>query len=503
MGTKHLKAIISLCLLFFVLQSADAAKYRFRFIYGLGTNKAEKALIFYQLIDKSGNAMEKVPISIEDKGSAIIKFSKRKIKEIRFSGYFLDSDNKKRKKILTTSKQIISLAKGSSNTNIVPITAAEEITDSFTNIADILGELSEKRYVDILNKAPKDGGFQLSNVYPVGKFILYNPKTGISKDVMTFDKEGSFFIESSKSIYDEYLLRKDAGVSVDLKYKRLNSISTANQKQQFIKFVVQIDTLQIIHWQSKVSEMEFLYNRAQEGRMHYLFTELKRNPDTKLFFISSCIRIKDFSLFSQVGDSIGTTQDMNLNVPGNTSNISIKSGIVYSSSEGKTSINKTSIFYTGFGVRDYTFFVRNMLDDINLKEQICDSKRQLDLYGNQIKDLFHDIQKVDSSLIDFDSPEIICRFFENISERQLNQIPDTLNPELKRDLFMKNQNIQFYNAALFALQEKIGFYIDTRNYLGMLEGELFRKNDNNVNMFIPPKEIKVENDVIENALSGN
>ncbi|MFA8298712.1 MAG: hypothetical protein ACEPOV_00965 [Hyphomicrobiales bacterium] len=487
-------------LLFFVLTSTMgfAAKYSFNFVFGVGSPKTEKALVFYQLIEKSGNALDKIPVSIENGESITIRIRKRKIKAVKFSGYFLNSDNKTRKSILTVSKNVESLIKRGKG-NIVTISAATEIAEDFSSIADIMTELSEKRYVDILNKSKKPG-YSQSNVYPVGKFILYDPDNNISKDVLTFDAKSSYFIESSKSIYDEYLLRKEAGASVNLRYRKLNSIESSSGKTQYIKFIVKIDTIQIIHWQSKVSEMEFLYDKAQAGRLRYLFTELKRNPKAKLYFISSCMKIKDFTLFSQVGDSIGTVQDVNLSLPSGASNISVKSGVVYSSSEGKKSINKTSIFYTGFGVRDYTLFARGLLNELDINEQLKIADDELAEAELEIKSLFKDIQKVDTNIIDFDSPEIIVHFFEDLNEKIMLPIADSLDITEKQRRVKANMNASYFNAALISLKEKIDIYKEKKEYLDLIKLEQYARREGGNQRFVLPKETKIESEIIEQTL---
>ena len=433
-------------LLILISSNTFAGTYYFKFDYGIGMNIKEKSLCFYQLVENSGAISDKIPLNVFNGYVTSIKIKKNKIKEIIFSGYFLDTEANKRRSFLRVSKPSNSLTRGANKPNSILIIAATEEDNNFTPVAELLRVLSNKEYNKLLSKKNNEL-FGYNNTFPIGRFILYNTKENKSKDVLEMPSKNPPFIQNSRAIYDHYILRKQLGVNFEAGYQKLK-VTTQTDKQQYIEYTVKIDTLQVLIWIAEESEMKFLYDKVNEGKLNFLKTDIEENDDWKLYFVSSCLKIKNFKIVSQVFDSLSTSTSINVDIPANISDLTIRAGVVYGKYEGSKNVDETFIYYTGFKVRDYTKNIRDYFEQKSLQDRITDAEQELNSSENEIRDLFKDFRKVDTNIVDFSSTDMIVRFFEKVDLKQFKEINDTLSLEIKQKLELENIQINNYKIAL-------------------------------------------------------
>ncbi|HYG52458.1 MAG TPA: hypothetical protein VD905_16215 [Flavobacteriales bacterium] len=239
-------------------------------------------------------------------------------------------------------------------------------------------------------------GYNYDNVYPLGKFVIYNPTTKKTINALDMTEGGKIWIDMSKTIKDHYVLKKNAGFEFSVNYSRLAGVSTNTQKQQYIKYTVSIDTMQLQHWNSNVSEMEFLNEKASKGELDFLKNTFESDPNNKLYFISSCLKIKDFNVLYQTHDSLASLTTANLDLP-NAARLSIRGNVLYTLHEGSSNIDKTHIYYTGFGVRDYSDFFSDLLVNSNINNKIQHAKEVVSKHEQTVKDQFTDLRTLESN----------------------------------------------------------------------------------------------------------
>jgi len=496
MKSQAKKVNFAILLLLFSFNGV-AAVYHFKFDYGIGMNTDKKSICFYQLVESSGKISEKIPVNITNGIIIPIKFKKSKVREIIFSGYYLDAEVKKRRSFLGVSKLVNSLTRGEKKPNSVLIIAATEEDNNYTPVAELVRILSNKEYNKLLNRSNNEV-FGYNNTFPIGQFILYNPEQNISKDVIKMHSKNAPFIQNSRAVYDHYILQKQLGVDFEAGYKRLN-VATHTDKQQFIEYTVKIDTLQMINWISEESEMKFLYDKVNKNELDFLRKDIEEIQDWRLYFVSSCLEIKNFKIESQVFDSLATATNVNIDVPADASDLTIKAGVVYGKSEGSMHTDETFIYYTGFKVRDYTKNIRDYFASKSLEERIVDAENELNNKESEVKELFVDFRKVDSSILDFTSTDMIIRFFEKVEPKEFKLITDTLVSEIKLELEAENIQILNCNFALEVLKEKIVEYKNAKNYLDELNNEKI-SGKTNIQHAMQPKEIKIDDRIVEGAI---
>ena len=163
--------LLIVCLL--ISQFSFAKKYKFKFVFTYGMLGIENALVNYQLNEKNGQPFTKQPLSVSNNKVEEIDIDKNKYLSIEFSGYTLG--NKSRKVILTRSLNIISLNKDKEN--IIELIFADVQESDFVPLPEILRTLSQTRYNQLLTNA-KNSKFSYDNVFPIGRFILFDTKTG-------------------------------------------------------------------------------------------------------------------------------------------------------------------------------------------------------------------------------------------------------------------------------------------------------------------------------------
>ncbi len=489
---KNFLFTITLSLSFLTSYSAT---YEFRFDYGIGMDMEQSSLCFYQLKSESGVLSDKIPLNVSNGKVVPIKLNKKKIQEIIFSGYYLDSELNKRRSFLGISRPIANLNRREVN-NILIVAATEE-DDNFTPVAELLRILSNKEYNELLNRK-NDEVYGDANTFPIGRFILYNPDQNISKDVIPMPSTAPPFVQNSRAIYDHYILRKQLGVDFNAGYQKL-SVATQNGKQQFIEYSVKIDTMRVLNWISPEGEMKFLYDQVNKGNLDWLNSDLSNNQNWKLYFVSSCIEIKNFLISSQVFDSLASVTSLNVDIPVNASDLTIKAGVVYGKYEGSQNTDHTFHYFTGFNVRDYTKNIKDFLAHKSLQDRIDDAEVDLEKVKNETLELYADLRKLNLSIIEFGSTELIVGFFEKVEPQTYLELPDLSNADQIKQIEMENGKIRNYNIALEIFKEKIVEYKNSKNYLDDLSSELVRGRSDATNE-MQPNEIKVDDAVVENAI---
>lgn len=497
MTKKGSRSVIFVGLISFVCINLSAGTYYFKFDYGMGMNKSEQSICFYQIVENSGVTSNKQPLSISNGHIEILDLRKKKVKEIIFSGYLIDSKDNKRRSFLSVSKPIHTLNTGQKRINSILIIAATEEDDNFTPVAELLRILNNQEYNNILNKN-KDEKFGYNNTFPIGRFILYNPRENKSKDVLEIPSLKPPFVQNSRSISDHYILRKQLGVNLDLGYSRLN-VASETDKQQYIEYLVQIDTLEILNWNGERSEMQFLYDKVNSGGLDFLQSEIERDSTLKLYFVSSCVKVKNFKIKSQVFDSIAIANSIDIEVPAKATDLTIRAEVLYARFEGTQNVDETHIYYTGFRVRDYTPNVRDYFKKNTLQTRIYNAKIELDGAENDLRQFFDDFRKIDSSITDFDNTTMIVRFFEEVGPRDYRSISDTISSEKNRELEKENKEIEDYNLALSIFKEIIVEFKNKKNYLEELK-QIDLEKITTIIEAVQPKEIKIGDEIIENAL---
>ena len=260
-----------------------AGNYYFKFSLGIGTSDAKEVLIYYQVTDKSGNKGALTPYSITNLSSIDmlkVNMKKRSTRFINFEGFIIEADGTK-KPILKLQSKIENLKKGKSNFSQLDLVAVTPQNIISKPLTEFISEIERKNYLSILKKK-KDEAFNYNNFFPLGKFILYDPIKKESIDAITAETNFPEFIESSKSIKDHYLLKKKAGVDLEVKYAKLASASLNNTKQQYIEYLIEIKKMQVLHWQSNKSEAEYLYEKYKDNDLGIIANSFKANPDYKL-----------------------------------------------------------------------------------------------------------------------------------------------------------------------------------------------------------------------------
>jgi len=63
----------------------------------------------------------------------------------------------------------------------------------------------------------------------------------------------------------------------------------------------------------------------------------------------------------------------NLDIPTNGTNLTIRGGVVYSLKEGSKNEDRTSIFYTAFGIRDYTSYLKGIFSNLDINSKITEA----------------------------------------------------------------------------------------------------------------------------------
>jgi hypothetical protein len=481
-----------LIITFLISTNLFAGNYYFKFNMGIGTSDANEILIYYQITDKNGSKGALTPYSIRNINSIDllkVRMKKSRTKFINFEGFVIEADGTK-KPILKLQSKIENLKTGESNFTLLDLNAVTPQNITSKPLTEFISEIERKNYLSILKKK-KDEAFNYNNFFPLGKFILYDPIEKESIDAITVNTDSPEFIESSKSIKDHYLLRKKAGANLDVKYAKLANASLNNSKQQYIEYLIEIKKIQVLHWQSDKSEAEYLYERYENNDLGILANSFESNPNYKLYFVSSCVKINDFTVATAVHDSISTVAKVNANIPvANSPFITVNAGIIYSRDEAATTKDSTQVYYTGFRVRDYTDFVKGLILDLDLSNKLEKTKNKFDKQKQNVIDNFKSLRVVDNSFIEFKSASVIARFFENIAPKEF-----THNEELSDDLNeIENRKIDSYNSLLEELKESIIEYKNIKNYLKSLEtadaneSEIIKTN---------PKEKRLEDEVIE------
>lgn len=490
-----MKKLFVICFVLMIFDgSAFGQNYNMKFIYGIGSIKDSKALMFYELIDNGGKPSEKIPLSVTDNHSEMIRIKRNTYQEIRFSGYFYSENENISRNILLVSKAIPDLKKGKNETNMISVIGAVTEEGNITPLPELINQISQARYNELLRKDKNDLiDFDYSNIRPIGRFIIYDPISGNVKDAFVMPQDNPIFIESSKKISDHFVLKKKQGVSFNIAYAKLAGVTTDNDKQQFIEYLVSIDTLQVQHWQSKKSEMQFLFESANENKLDFLKNEFTSNSDLKFFFISSCIRIKDFLLKYETHDSIGSVTTANLDIPLNGTNLTIRGGVVYALKVGSRNEDKTNIFYTAFGIRDYTSYLKGIFGDMNINAKITEANTKLQAIQSSVKSQFNDLRLADESLINFENINMIVGFIGALNEKEFRTKSDTLSFDEKNDCDIFNSKALIFNTALTTLKNTITDFSNQNAYLSNLLAE---KNNSSGLEYLQPAVIRVPDDKI-------
>ncbi|GGF50915.1 hypothetical protein GCM10011339_44320 [Echinicola rosea] len=375
--------------------------------------------------------------------------------------------------------------------------AATKDDDNFTPVAELFRIMSNKEYNKLLDRKNNEI-YGDASTFPIGRFILHNPDQNKSKDVIPMPFTAAPFVQNSRAIYDHYILRKQLGVDFNAGYQKLN-VATQNDKQQFIEYSVKIDTMRVLNWVSPEGEMKFLYDQVNKGNLDWLHSDLSSNQNWKLYFVSSCIEIKNFMISSQVFDSLASATNLNVNIPANASDLTIKAGVVYGKYEGSQNTDHTFHYYTGFNVRDYTKNIKDFLAHKSLQDRVNDAQVDLENMEKQTLQLYADLRKLDSSIIEFGSTDLIVRFFEKVEPKTYMELPDSADLNQTQQIELVNGKIRNYNIALEIFKEKIVEYKNSKNYFDDLSSELVKGRSDATNE-IQPKEIQVDDAVVENAI---
>ncbi|WP_420553485.1 hypothetical protein [Tenacibaculum aiptasiae] len=477
---------------FLISTNLFAGSYYFKFNLGIGTSNANEVLIYYQITDKNGSKGHLTPYSIRNLNSIKllkIKLKKRKTKFINFEGFIIEADGTK-KPILKLQSKIENIKTGKSNFTLLDLNAVIPRNIAPKPITEFISEIERKNYLSILKKE-KDKAFNYNNFFPLGKFILYDPIGKKSLDAITVKTNSPEFIESSKGIKDHYFLRKKAGGNLDVKYTKLFSTSLNSSKQQYIEYLIEIKKMQVLHWQSDKSEAEYLYERYEKNNLGILANSFESNPNYKLYFVSSCVKINDFKIATAVHDSISTVAKVNVNISAaNNPFITVNGGVIYSRDEVASTKDSTQVYYTGFRVRDYTDYVKGLILNLDLTNKLDKTKSKFNNQRQNVISNFKNLREIDNSFIEFKSASAIARFFENIAPKEF-----TINEELSDDLNkIEKIKIDSYNTLLDELKESIIEYKNIKNYLKSLETADI--NDSQI-IKTNPKEKRIEDEVIE------
>ncbi|GFE03171.1 hypothetical protein KUL156_57630 [Alteromonas sp. KUL156] len=484
-----------LILVFLMNMNLFAGNYYFKFNLGVGTSETREVLIYYQVIDKAGNKSILTPYSITNLSSIEmlkIKIKKNKTRYINFEGFVVEKDGTK-KPILKLQSKIDNLKTGKSNFTLLDLNAVTPQNISPKPLSEFISEIERKNYLSILKKK-KGRLFNYNNFFPLGKFILYDPIKKESIDAITIKTNSLEFIESSKSIKDHYLLKKKAGTNLEVKYAKLANASLSNSKQQYIEYLIEIKKMQVLHWQSNKSEAEYLYEKYKNKDLGIIAKSFEKNPNYKLYFVSSCVKIDNFTVLTAVHDSISTVANVNASIPILNPFITVNAGVIYSRDEAATTKDSTQIYYTGFRVRDYTNFVKGLILDLDLTNKLEKTRDSFVKQERKVVNNFKNLRAIDSSFIEFKSANVISRFFENIERKEF-----VANEELNEALNNKNKLIiDSYNVLLEELKESIIEYKNIKNYLESLELADFKTS--NTNFITNPKEKRLEDEIVESIL---
>ena len=486
-----------LLLVFTFLLSVNlfAGNYYFKINLGIGTADANEILLYYQLTDISGSKGLLTPYTIRNINSIDllkVRMKKSRTKFIDFEGYVVES-NGTRKPILRIQFNMENLKTGESNSTLVDLNAVSSPPVNPKPLTEFISEIERKNYLNILKKK-KNEVFNYNNFFPLGKFILYDPSNKVSIDAITVGTNSSEYVESSKSIKDHYLLKKKAGENLDVKYAKLANASLNNSKQQYIEYLIEINEIQVLHWQSDKSVAEYLYERYKNNNLGILVSSFESNPNYKLYFVSSCVKINDFIVSTAVHDSISTVAEVNANINfASNTLLTVSAGVIYSRDEAATTKESTNIYYTGFRVRDYTDFVKGLILNLSLSKRLGEAKIKFNEQERMVKNNFENLKDLDNSLMDFESASVISRFFENIEIKEFSS-NEELSDSLNR---VEKIKIDAYNALLEELKESIIEYKNIKNYLKSLE-----TTNANESGFIGtnPKEKRLEDGVIESLI---
>ncbi|SEW40436.1 hypothetical protein [Chitinophaga arvensicola] len=481
-------------ILLFVTINCFGKDFTFQFLYGFGLSNTENCLLFYQLQEKSGRLTEKEPLSVSNNTIKKISIDTKDYVSIIISGYSLDEN--KRKNILTRSFPIASLKKKENNN--IDLIAAVVQPESYTPVAELIRLSSQSRYYELLRR-DKDNRLNYDQIIPIGSFIIYDPNDSTNiKSAFNMPNDNFPFIESSKKIVDRYVLKKNAGFDLQIDYKTLLNASTNNAKSQYIEYLISIDSLQILHWQSKKSEMQYLAEEINKGNLIFLKDYLDSNPSLKFFFISSCAAIKSFKIQYQTHDSLSSISDLNVNLSNTPVALSIKAKIVYVAEEGMKSLDETHEYYTAFSGRDYTTFVRGLLNKYDKENQIKKAQSDSASTSQDLISTYNEFRKIDSTLVNFNSPSVIEGFANVLTIQDYVASSDTSGQEEKQRIDIQNAKFKVYNAALMVLKTKATAYKNSLTYLNTLQ------TSNRVNTQVTPPEVVTLSDIlVEKALKNS
>jgi len=484
--------LLFLCL---VASATSAQRLKFKFVYGVGASKEQEALLFYEFVPESGVPAAKNPISV--KSNAIEEISvPKKTTEIRFSGTLLTGNQKTGAAVMVVSKLVRDLKK--KEDNVIQLIGIPEGSASPTPLPEVINQLAQARYNELLTK-PKGSTIEYAyaNVRPIGTFVLYDRNLKrVSGEAIVMPATSKPFVEISKRIQDHYLLKKKAGVTFEMSYARLVNAEVDVNKTQYIEYDISIDTLEILHWQSKTSEMQYLFDEVQNKRLNHIKTALDENSDLDFLFISSCVKVSKFKLSYSTHDSIGSAETANLAVPGG--QLSMRGGVVYSRQEGTTNNDYTDIYHTGFSVRDYTSYIKSIFTEHSLQQKINNARADVEEKRVKVGRLFEDLRRADPGLANLENTETIVALVNILNSKDPWIQVDSMSVEQRKDVDDRNAAIVTYNATLSAVKSVCYDYSEALKSMNDLVLAQARK-ETNLTQASPPADKKV-NDAVFDSL---